>query len=124
MMHLILTCSIALGILAMPASAPEDLVNTTWSGKINVPDPVDAEMQFKNDSLFTYVGTDLVETSSFKIKGDTLIIQKINGMSTCDQQPADYKYFIKDDVLKLEALNDLCTERKSAFSTDGYKKIK
>ena len=124
MIHFILTFIMALGILSMPSLKPEDLINTTWSGKINVPDPVDAEMEFRHDSLFTYIGEDLVETSSFKIKGDTLILQKINGMSSCDQQPADYKYTIEDDVLKLEALNDNCAERKSAFLNDGFKRIK
>lgn len=124
MMRFILTSIMAFGIMSMPTSKPEDLINTTWSGKINIPDPVDAEMEFRNDSLFTYVGADLVETTSFKIKGDTLVLQKITGMSSCDQQSADYKYNIKDDVLKLEALNDNCAERKSAFSNDGFKRLK
>ncbi|MEJ5962010.1 hypothetical protein [Pedobacter immunditicola] len=124
MVRFILTSIMALSMVSMLNSKPEDLINTTWSGKINVPDPVDAEMEFRNDSLFTYIGTDLVETTSFKIKGDTLILQKISGMSTCDQQPADYKYTIKDEVLKLEALNDNCAERKSAFSNDGFKRLK
>jgi hypothetical protein len=123
-MRFILTTILAIGSLSLLNPKSEDLINTTWSGKINVPDPVDAEMEFRKDSLFTYVGTDLVETSSFKIKGDTLILQKISGMSTCDQQPADYRYTIKNDVLKLEALSDHCTERKSAFATEGFKRLK
>lgn len=124
MIRSILTITLALGMMSMPILKSEDLINTTWSGKINVPDPVDAEMQFRNDSLFIYIGDDLVETSSFKVKGDTLILQKLSGKSTCDLQPADYSYSINDSVLILQALNDNCIERKSAFSTDGYKRIK
>ncbi len=110
--------------LAFLAPTSEDLENTTWSGKINAPDPVDAEMVFRKDSLLTYIGPELIETTGFKIKGDTLVLQKISGLSSCDLQPADYRYTVKDDVLVLEALNDNCVDRKSAFPTEGFKRVK
>jgi len=115
---------IAVSSLLMLAPKSTELYNTTWTGKLNVPEPMDAEMEFRKDSLFTYIGQDLVETNLFKVNGDTLVLQKLSGMSTCDLQPAAYKFSISADVLKLEALNENCDERKAAFSPEGYKKLK
>ena len=123
-MRFIVTALIAFGSLGFLTPKSEDLLNTTWSGKLNVPDPVDAEMEFRKDSLFIYLGPELVETTSFKVKEDTLVLQKISGMSSCDLESADYRYTINNDVLVLEALKDNCAERKTAFSTEGFKKIK
>lgn len=123
-MNFLLTTIIAVSCLSMQAPKPEELSNSKWSGTLNVPHAIAVEMEFKKDSLFTYMGEELLETNSFQIKGDTLVLQKLSGRSSCDLLPAHYKYIIKDDILKIEALNDGCSERKDAFSPEGYKRMK
>lgn len=123
-MHLLIKTILAVSIFAFPQEKIEDLKNTTWSGTLHAPDAVEAVLEFKADSMFVYIGTDLIETMTYQVASDTLKLKKVGGNSPCGQELGSYRYSISNDQLKLVALQDDCEVRKGAFSPDGYKRMK
>ena len=123
-MRLFMTTLLVVSLFWLQPTKDEVLTNTNWSGILHAPDPVDAVLEFKTDSMFVYIGPELIETMTYAVKGDTLTLTKVSGSSPCDQQPVNYQYSVKDENLKLLALTDNCTERKNAFAPEGYKRMK
>lgn len=102
--------------------AANNLIQTKWRGVILVPTPIDGLFEFKKDSLLLYSNDRIVETMSYETKGDTLLLKKLSGASSCNDEVGKYKCVVKDDVLTLTVLKDDCAARSSCFSPDGYKK--
>ncbi|WP_432712734.1 hypothetical protein [Pedobacter sp.] len=122
-MKIILTPIMAIAAIYLLLPENNVLTNTKWKGTLYIPDSTEVSMEFKVDTLFAYSPAELLETNSFKVKGDTLIMQKISGMSDCDTSEAKYHYTIVDNVLKINTLADNCQSRAAAFSGQGYHKI-
>lgn len=102
--------------------APNDLLNTKWTGLVNVPDPRDGALEFKKDSIMVEINHDIIEYLSYQVKGDTLLVKKLSGISPCLEETGRYIYRIKDNQLTISVIEDGCTARSDAFSRDGYKK--
>jgi hypothetical protein len=100
------------------------LSNTKWSGSMNVPDPMGVTLEFKKDTFTVFIGEEIVEAMSYKVKGDTLSITKLFGSSPCGEEEGKYKYTIKEDLLTITAIEEACEPRAAAFSPAGYKKEK
>jgi hypothetical protein len=109
-------------IFFIKPAANETLNNTKWTGSFNVPAPAGGELEFRNDSVWLSVGGDVIETMSYKEKGDTLLLQKFYGPSPCSSEIGTYKYQLKEGMLLLSPIADECEIRANAFSPDGYKK--
>lgn len=97
------------------------IVNTSWKGQFNIPDPTQMILQFKTDTLYlNYTDNTPIETMSYKIRNDTLTLRKLDGQSECSyDQNATYKIFIKDKKLFITPLNDDCSMRLDAWPSDG-----
>jgi hypothetical protein len=109
-------------IIVWQTSTTETLTNTKWSGSFNVPGPMSGVLEFKKDTVLLSIEGEVVESMTFKEKGDTLLFQKIYGQSPCSDEVGQYKFEIKDNVLVLAPIQDLCEMRANAFSKEGYKK--
>jgi hypothetical protein len=107
------------------ASAKAQYANTSWKGIYNIPDPTDMILQFKQDTLLLNYFQDgsNAETMNYQIKGDTLIMEKISGISPCTDEKGIYKVSIKEDQLFMTLINDSCDARASAMPSQPLKKI-
>lgn len=111
----ILFCS-----LAIAGFSQVTLTNTKWTGVANIPDPYDVQLEFKKDTFLLIADAQTIETMWYGMKGDTITIKKLVGMSPCDEQEGTYKITIKDDKLILTAISDPCMPRVNAFTPEGY----
>lgn len=100
----------------------QPLENTKWEGYVNVPAPTEAIFEFKKDSFLLYIGGQVFETMSYKVSGDTLRVEKLDGNSPCNNEEGLYNFSIKENKLYLKATNDPCGVRASAFE-ESYKKL-
>ncbi len=99
-----------------------ELENTTWKGTFNIPDATEGLFVFKQDTVRVMINDYPLETMKFSTKGDTLILRKISGDSSCGMDDAFYQYTITDAVLKLKMLEDDCPDRSSGIGTEGFVK--
>lgn len=104
------------------SNADETLTNTKWYGTFNVPDPMSGTLEFKKDTVLLSIDGELIESMTYKEKGETLVLQKIFGQSNCNEAIGEYQFQLKDKVLVLTPMQDACEMRKNAFSKEGYKK--
>jgi hypothetical protein len=112
-------------IICFKSPAAADLVNTKWKGVLNAPGPEDGMLEFKKDSVLAYIGGQIIETSHYSLKGDTLMFQKLSGGSPCTPtQVGKYLYAIKSDVLTIKMISEDCDARIGVFSDAGYKRQK
>lgn len=99
--------------------------NTSWKGVFNVPSPQDGVFEFKADTVYVILFGDILETSKFKIIGDTLTLQKLSGGSPCDESVIGiYHFKINDDKLLLTMIDDVCEQRAMALPTEPMTAIK
>ncbi|MFZ4059096.1 MAG: hypothetical protein ACOYKE_13215 [Ferruginibacter sp.] len=101
----------------------EVLVNTKWEGSLNIPTEVNGGIEFKKDTMYIMYENNIVETMTYKEKGDSLFIQKVSGGSPCEAELGTYTFKIAYDILVLNLVQDNCSERSEAFSPAGYKKV-
>jgi hypothetical protein len=112
----------ACACLSWHVSGSNALMNTKWKGILNIPSPSEGVLVFKKDSGIAYYNNHIIETMSYKLNGDTIILRKLSGGSPCNNESGSYKFNIKNDVLTLSVLQDNCEARISTFSPEGYKK--
>lgn len=95
------------------------LTGSKWKGLPNIPDPYEAILDFKKDTVLLIVEqTMVVETMSYTLNGDTLIMKKLDGNSPCGAGSEGSFKLIKDgDKFTLVSLKDDCPERAAAFVT-------
>ncbi len=121
MRQLLFTVLTVLFFISWHVPANNPLQNTQWTGIVNIPDPSAGIFVFKADTSLLYVGGNLIETSLYKVNGDTLKMVKVSGMSSCGSDTGYYKYSIQDSLLTITSQKDDCMDRSNAFSADGYK---
>jgi hypothetical protein len=103
------------------------IANTKWTGNLMVPDPAAVNLSFKADVFEVYLaeGNQLLETMTFKVSGDTLILRKTSGGSPCpDGSTFTLKYAIQGEQLMLTLLADDCAERAASFTKEPFTKVK
>ena len=83
---------------------------------------MDGSLKFSEDTLYVYIETQLIETSTYTINNDTLKIVKISGTSPCEDELGIYTFKISDDMLEIKPIENFCEVRYDAFSPHGYKK--
>lgn len=115
---------LASGNVSWRASIPNVLLNTKWKGIVFVPSPTQGILNFRKDTLLLTIENQVVETESYRMKGDTLILQKISGGSPCTDEVGYYHYVIKADKCTITPIEDDCVARTTIFSTEGYEQIK
>ncbi|MET0464310.1 MAG: hypothetical protein ABW007_14190 [Chitinophagaceae bacterium] len=109
--------SLLILILAAGLMASAQLENTKWKGIANVPDPYECMFDFRKDTVYLMAGeAGLLETMRYTLKGDTLILTKIEGKSPCEAKSSGYfKIEKKQDAFQLTSLKDDCQGRAEAF---------
>ena len=117
-----LLCIAFIFIWQTSTTANETLSNTKWHGTFNVPDPMSGTLEFKKDTVLLSIDGEVIESMTYKEKGDMLMLQKIYGQSPCSEAIGEYKFQLKDNVLMLSPMQDVCEIRANAFSKEGYKK--
>lgn len=100
----------------------QPLENTKWQGTINAPGPTEAVFEFKKDSFLLYVDGQAFEIMGYKVNGDTLRIEKLEGTSPCNDEVGIYNFSIKENKLQIKATDDPCALRAAAF-TETYTKM-
>ena len=90
-----------------------------------MPAPQDGVFEFKTDIHYLSINGDIVETSKFKMNGDTLTLQKLSGISPCDGSLIGmYLAIIKDDKLSISVIDDACELRAMALPEEPMSAIK
>jgi hypothetical protein len=110
---------------AATATAKAQYQNTSWKGIYNIPQPTEMILQFKQDTLLLnyFENKSNAETMNYTMKGDTLILTKISGISPCSDEKGIYKLSIKDDKLFIALIEDSCDERASAMQVQPLVKL-
>lgn len=132
-------CLIALNVTA------QELSNTKWKGKANIPIAAECLFDFKTDTLFLkYIGNEIehlrdvngkdvyvtgkdslvVETMSYRLSGDTLVLRKIIGGSPCDAETVGkYKVAISSKRLSIVLIADECEARADVWPYDSLTQV-
>lgn len=112
-------------VVMAAGSANAQIQNTSWKGIYNIPDPTEMVLQFKQDTLLLNYSQDgsNAELMNYQMKGDTLIMTKINGISPCDGVKGSYKLSVKDDKLFMTLIEDSCDARASAMPQQPIVKV-
>lgn len=112
-------------IVMAAGSANAQIQNTSWKGIYNIPDPTEMVLQFKQDTLLLNYSQDgsNAELMNYQMKGDTLIMTKISGISPCDGIKGSYKLSVKDDKLFMTLIEDSCDARASAMPQQPLVKV-
>ncbi|PZR24618.1 MAG: hypothetical protein DI535_21420 [Citrobacter freundii] len=119
--HLILITLLIAGSMAASAQ----LANFKWKGIANVPDPLESILDFRKDSVMLSVQGSLVETMSYELRGDTLVLTKLDGLSPCAQKSTGlFKILWKDNTFTLTSLQDECPQRAEAFVGEPWVRVK
>lgn len=103
------------------------LVQTKWKGPLLVPNETEAWLHFKNDTLDVFVsnGNNLLETMTYTLVHDTMLLKKIAGRSPCDTSiTGKYKWSLKDNALLITPLADECEGRNRAWVGQPFVKQK
>lgn len=112
-------------VVLLTASANAQYQNTSWKGIYKIPDPTEMVLQFKQDTLLLNYFEDgsNAETMNYEMKGDTLTMTKISGISPCDGIKGIYKLSIKDDKLFMTLIEDSCDARASSMPAEPLEKL-
>ena len=112
-------------VVMAAGSANAQIQNTSWKGIYNIPDPTEMVLQFKQDTLLLNYFEDgsNAEMMKYEMKGDTLIMTKISGISPCDGVKGSYKLSVKDDKLFMTLIEDSCDARASAMPQQPLVKV-
>ena len=96
-------------------------------GTLLMEKPVSVIWKFDKDTLkvLTLTDSSMIETMTFKTEPGFLFITRVNGMSSCDNNTiGKYKFDIRDEKLFLTAVDDACSDRSEAISSDALIKMK
>jgi hypothetical protein len=107
--------------------AQAQLTSSKWNGSLNVPELVPVALTFKSDTLEVIYAEngEVLETMSYKVSGDTLLLKKISGGSPCpDGSTFKVKYSIKQEHLVITPLSDDCPMRSESWTKEPFVRIK
>jgi hypothetical protein len=83
--------------------------------------------KFEKDTVTVLARADssIIEKMTYKTEPGYLFIARVNGISTCDNNTiGKYKFEIRDEKLYLTAVEDACTDRSDAISSDPLIRMK
>ena len=103
------------------------LTNTKWVGEINSTHHTSVLFDFKTDTVNVFILPDsaLMETLSFRIDNNVLVIKKISGSSPCDgTMIGKYNYEMKVDEMTLTMIDDPCPARAGLINKESYISVK
>lgn len=113
-------------LLVTTVSAKAQLNGTKWRGNVNVPEDVTVLLNFQKQTLeMTAMDGNQLESMSYTVKGDTILLKKLSGGSPCDLDSTfKVKYTINDDKLSITPLTDDCEGRQRAWQKQPFTKVK
>jgi hypothetical protein len=113
-------------LLVATVSAKAQLNGTKWRGNVNVPEDVTVLLNFQKQTLeMTAMDGNQLESMSYTVKGDTILLKKLSGGSPCDLDSTfKVKYTINDDKLSITPLTDDCEGRQRAWQKQPFTKVK
>ncbi len=113
-------------LLVTTVSAKAQLNGTKWRGNVNVPENVTVLLNFQKQTLeMTAMDGNQLESMSYTVKGDTILLKKLSGGSPCDLDSTfKVKYTINDDKLSITPLTDDCEGRQRAWQKQPFTKVK
>lgn len=94
------------------------LSNSAWKGTVMAPDEIPATLRFKSDVLDVVITASgsLLESMSYQLSGDTLLLKKISGGSPCDTSAlGKYLWRVNGDNLTVTPVSDPCSARIAAW---------
>jgi len=103
------------------------LTNSKWMGTLLMEQTVSVIWKFEKDTVTVLALADssLIEKMTYKTEPGYLFIIRINGMSSCDNYTiGKYKFDIRDEKLFLTAVDDACTDRSGAITSDPMIRLK
>ena len=101
------------------------LSNSRWKGTLRGDNPQNVIFDFRKDTAVVYTVADSshVETMIYSVKDMVLTLNKINGISDCDNgTPGKYRIGIEKDAMYLKLLDDPCSDRSSAIDAVKWSK--
>ncbi len=115
-------CFLILILSVSALSVSAQLENTKWKNILYIPDAVECIFDFKKDTVFIKVAQDgsIVETMTYKISHDSLILTKVSGLSPCSDETGIYKFEFKEEKLYITPINDGCSDRSNAFQSSAW----
>ncbi len=113
-------------LLVATVSAKAQLNGTKWRGNVNVPEDVTVLLNFQKQTLeMTAMDGNQLESMSYTVKGDTILLKKLSGGNPCDLDSTfKVKYTINDDKLSITPLTDDCEGRQRAWQKQPFTKVK
>ena len=101
-------------------TAQSQVAGLKFKGTMNIPDPTNCILSFAKDTLYLINDQDrpdmargeVIETMTYTVKNNTLILQKVTGLSPCDNTiPGTYK--LEEDI-------SFNANSPAALQTDAY----
>lgn len=108
-------------------SVHAQLVHTQWKGAIYGDNPRNTLLKFSKDTatLYDAANGQVIETMTYKLKGNQFTLLKIYGQSDCDTHTTgSYTFSIKTGVMKVAVSADDCYDRSSALDKTSWQKTK
>lgn len=102
------------------------LKNTKWKGTITTDTEMEVVFHYKSDTLEVLNSSDgsVMETLTYSIIDSTISFQKIYGQSDCDGSSTGlYTFIIKDEILHISLVSDICGIRSSVMNNSKWTKI-
>ncbi|GAB3737632.1 hypothetical protein [Spirosoma lituiforme] len=112
--------------LTATAQVKNQLANTAWQGTVETSKVVDVVLRYGADTMTMYTVADkqLLETMTYRMKGDSLTWKKVSGTSPCDTQAIGiYQVLIKNEEMVLKLLKDDCPLRAGSLLPKPFKKV-
>jgi hypothetical protein len=103
------------------------LTNSRWMGTLIMEKTVNVIWNFEKDTLkvLALADSSMIETMTYKTEPGYLFIARVNGISTCENSTiGKYKFDIRDEKLYLTAVDDACSDRSDAISSDPMIRMK
>jgi hypothetical protein len=113
--------------LGIGSYANAQLANTKWTGTLAVPDLMSAILNFKTDTMEVIASEsgEFLETMSYTISGDTLLLKKVSGGSPCPVGSTfKVKFALQHENLMVTPLSDDCAMRSESWTKDPFVKVK
>jgi hypothetical protein len=107
--------------------AKAQFANTKWNGMLMVPEQISVILDFKKDTLIisSDESGEVLETMSYSIKADTLVLKKVSGGSPCPEGSfGKVKFNMANNKLSILSVVDSCQMRAAAWTKEPFTKIK
>ena len=113
------TISLLAIILVAALATNAQVANTKWKATLHLDNPMDVIFDFGMDTLVVVNTQDnsTLETMKYSAQDSVLTIQKLSGMSVCDNSlTCKYKFGIQGDEMMLTLIDDACNDRAQVLN--------